>query len=145
MSVPMRGLLGFVSAAISVLVFHQGMWALLHAFGLMPPPYPVGPVPPYSVPRILDLCFWGGLYGIVFGLLLPRLTRSGPLWLWGLGLGVLAALIGMFIVAPLKGHPIASSLTPLAIIRSLLINGFWGVGVGLILPLLMPRRLARMS
>jgi hypothetical protein len=29
------------------------------------------------------------------------------------------------------------------ILRSLVINGFWGIGVGLILPLLMPRALVR--
>ncbi len=39
---PMRALLGFVAAAISVLTFHQAMWALLHFAALpgmgMPPP-----------------------------------------------------------------------------------------------------------
>ena len=39
---PYRALLGFVAAAISVLVFHQGAWALFWLAGLMPPPYPMG-------------------------------------------------------------------------------------------------------
>ena len=38
----MRALLGFVAAAVSVLTFHQAMWALLHVLAIpgmgMPPP-----------------------------------------------------------------------------------------------------------
>jgi len=33
-SPPMRALLGFIAAAISVLTFHQGMWAPQHAMAL---------------------------------------------------------------------------------------------------------------
>ncbi len=134
----MRGFLGFVAAAISVLTFHQGMWALLYAVGSIPnPPYPTRPMPPFSVPLIVDLCFWGGLYGAVFGLLRPRFTW--PLWLDGLVMGIIAALVGMFIVAPIKGAPVAGGWMAWPILRSLLINGSWGIGVGLILPLLKPR------
>jgi hypothetical protein len=49
----------------------------------------------------------------------------------------------MFIVAPIKGHPIANGWHLWPIARSLLINGFWGLGVGLILPLLTPRAMVR--
>lgn len=137
-SAGMRGVLGFVAAAISVLTFHQAMWALLFALGGMPqPPYPTRAMPPFGVPLIVDLCFWGGLYGIVFGLLRPRFTL--PLWLCGLIMGIIAALVGMFIVAPIKGMPIAFGWMPWPILRSFLINGSWGVGVGVILPLLWPR------
>ena len=138
----MRVFLGFIAGAIAVLTFHQGMVAALHAAGwLRFAPYPTTPVPPFGVPRIADLCFWGGLYGAAFGLAMPRFTW--PAWLNGLILGVIAALVGMFVVAPLKGVPIAGGWVPANILRSLLINGFWGVGVGIILPLLMPRSLVR--
>jgi hypothetical protein len=137
---PGRGLLGFAAAAISVLTFHQGTWALLHAAGIMPPaPYPTSPVPPFGVPQIASLCFWGGLYGLLFGLILPRLPRV-PMWLLGLGLGLLAAVVGWFAVAPLKGQPVASGFVPARMLISALINGAWGIGVGLILPFLMARR-----
>jgi hypothetical protein len=138
-SAPIRAILGFVAAAISVLTFHQAMWAVFYAAGQMPlAPYPTHPVPPLGVPLIVDLCFWGGLYGLVFGLLRPYFTW--PLWACGLIMGIIAALVGMFIVAPIKGMPVANGWMILPIVRSLLINGSWGLGVGLILPLLAPRR-----
>jgi hypothetical protein len=41
MTAPTRALLGFAAAVLSVRTFHQGMWALLHVAGIMPPaPYP---------------------------------------------------------------------------------------------------------
>ncbi|WP_149536681.1 hypothetical protein [Siccirubricoccus phaeus] len=143
MTAPMRALLGFVAAVLSVLTFHQGMWAVLYVLGMMPrAPYPMTPVPPLGVPLIVSLCFWGGLYGLVFGLALPRLPRA-PMWLLGLGLGLLAALVGWFVVAPLKGQPVASGFDPARMLASVLINGFWGIGVGVILPFLLPRGAGR--
>jgi hypothetical protein len=140
MTASMRALLGFVAAAISLLTFHQGTWALLHAAGLMlPAPYPVDPVPPLVVPRIANFCFWAGLYGAAFGLALPRLPRA-PMWLLGLGLGLLAVLVLWFVVAPLKGQPVVGGFVPVRMLGTALIHGAWGIGVGLILPLLMGRR-----
>lgn len=140
-----RALLGFVAAVISVLVFHQGMWELLHLAGLMPPPYPTGGIPPFGVPRIVSLCFWGGLWGAAFALVLPRLSSPSPMWIKGLGLGILAALVGLFVVPLLKGLPIAGGWKPMGFVISFLINGFWGIGVGLILPLLTRRTRTRMA
>jgi tetrahydromethanopterin S-methyltransferase subunit C len=109
----------------------------------MPPPYPMAPTPPWGVPRVIDLAFWGGLYGILFGLALPRLR--GPYWVNGLILGVIAALIGFFVVAPLKGMPVGGGWQVSNWERSLLINGCWGIGVGVILPLILPRSLRYVS
>ena len=55
-------------------------------------------------------------------------------------MGIIAALVGMFIVGADQGEcrsPTAG--WPGRSLRSFLINGCWGIGVGLILPLLMPR------
>jgi hypothetical protein len=140
-----RAVLGFVAAAISVLTFHQAMWGTLHVLDIpglgMPPPYPTTPIAPWGVTQILNLCFWGGLYGLVFGLLLPRLTA--PLWLCGLVLGMIAALVGILVVPAIKGNPIGYGWVPLNWLRSLLINGFWGIGVGIILPILVSRTARR--
>ena len=139
MTAPRRALLGFAAAVISVLTFHQGMVALLWVVGMVArAPYPTDPVPPFGVPQIASLGFWGGVYGAAFGLVLPRLPRA-PMWLLGLGLGLLAALVGWFVVAPLKGQPVAGGFVPLRMLVSVLINGTWGIGVGVILPLMMRR------
>lgn len=131
-----RAVFGFVAGAISVFIFHQGMWGLLHLFGLMPPWYPTHGVPPFGVPRILDMAFWGGVWGTAFGLVLPKLPNSYPMWVLGLGLGIAAALVGLFIVPLIKGTHEAGGWTVIAFVRSFLINGCWGIGVGLIMPLL---------
>jgi hypothetical protein len=139
---PMRAFLGFIAAAIAVLTFHQGMIAALHELGWVPfAAYRTTPVPPFGVPVIVSNCFWAGLYGAVFGILMPRFTW--PMWLCGLTLGLIAVLVGWFIVAPLKGLPIAGGWGPVNMLRSIVINGFWGLGVGIILPLLRPRALVR--
>ncbi len=139
-SLPLRAAFGFVAAVLSVLIFHQGMWAALHALALpglgMPPAWPTDPIPPWGVPRIVNLCFWGGLYGIVFGLILPRLTA--PLWFRGLCLGIIASLVGLLVVPAIKGLPIGGGF-PQSWVLTFLINGFWGLGVGLILPALLRR------
>src|ERR1700733_1155818 len=141
-SMSTRAFLGFIAAAISVLTFHQGMVEALHVLGVSPfTAYRADPIPPFGVPLIADLCFWAGLYGLVFGLLLPRFTW--PLWACGLVLGIIAALVAMFVGAPIKGYALANGWQPWPIARSLIINGFWGLGVGLIMPLLMPRALRR--
>ena len=142
MTAPTRALLGFAAAAISVLTFHQGAWALLHVAGLMPlAPYPTNPVPPLGVPLVADFCFWAGLYGAAFGAALPRLPRA-PMWLLGLGLGLLATLVLWFVVAPLKGQSVAGGFAPQRMLVTVLIHGAWGIGVGVILPLLLRRKAA---
>jgi hypothetical protein len=126
----MNAILGFVAAALSVLIFHQGAWGLLHLGGLMPPPYPMTPVPPWGVPQLIDFCFWGGLYGAGYGLLAPKLTM--PFWLSGLALGAIATLVFWFVVLPIKGAPVAGGWGWQSMLVVLAIQLPWGIGVGLI-------------
>jgi hypothetical protein len=88
-----RTILGFVVAAISVLTFHAAAWEAFHLFDLMPPPYPTRGVPPFGVPQIISLCFWGGVWGALFGLILPTLPNSLPMWVKGLGAGHRRSLV----------------------------------------------------
>ncbi len=135
---PQRIFLGAIAGALAVLVFHQGVVMLLFNVGLTPlAPYRTLLVPPLGVPAIVSLCFWGGVYGAGFGALAPRL--GVPLWVGGLALGLLAVLVGWFVVAPLKGLPVATGFAAWPMARSLLINLIWGLGTGLLLPLLTPR------
>ena len=133
-----RAWLGFAAGAVSVLVFHQGAWAVLHGLGLMPPPFPLAPVAPFRVPRVYDLCFWGGVYGAVFGLLVPVLPARG-MWLQGVVLGLIAELGALFLVPAIKGLPMAFGGATEPIVISTIINATWGLGVGLFTPLVVAR------
>ena len=100
-------------------------------------------MPPLGVPLVASFGFWAGVWGAAFGLALPRLPRA-PLWLLGLGLGLLAVLAAWFVVAPLKGQPVASGFAPVRLVVGLLIHLAWGLGTGLILaPFLRGRAAAR--
>lgn len=136
MSTAQRLAVGFLCAVLSVLTFHQGMLLLLRELGLfgIPPTAIVWNLQAnaraFSLPSLVNLCFWGGLYGAAFGALAPRITW--PMWLAGLATGVAAALVGLFIVSALRGTPIAGGWRLMAWVRSLSINGAFGLGLGLI-------------
>ena len=136
-----RAVFGFIAAAISVLTFHQAMWEALHLLALpgmgMPAPYPTDPIAPFGVPGFSIFASGAGCTGSSSVWSLPRLTA--PLWLCGLILGIIAALVGLLVVPAIKGLPVGAGF-PLNWVRSFLINGFWGLGVGIILPLLMRRQ-----
>ena len=137
-----RLFLGFIAGALSVLIFHQITVEALYLLGLAPfSAFRVTPVPPFGVPLVVNLCFWGGLWGALFSQVALRLPMR--IWVAGIALGLTAALVGLFIVAPIKGNPIAAGWQVWPIARSLLINGIWGLGVGLIFPVLAPRPLVR--
>ena len=117
-----RAGLGFVAAATSVLVFHQGVVSILHSLGLSPlGPYRTVLVPPFWVPAIVSLCFWGGVWGALFGAVAWRLPV--PLWVGGMAIGLLAMLVGWFIVAPIKHLPMAAGYAAWPMARSLLVTG----------------------
>lgn len=136
-----RAVLGFVAGALSVLTFHQGMIGVLHATHVIAwRPFPISRVPPFGVPLVFDLAFWGGLWGALFALVAPRLP--GTHWVQGIGLGIAANLVAWFVIPPLRGHPVTHNAREMGV--DLIINCFWGLGVGLILPSLVWRgRLAR--
>ena len=140
-SAEIRLIFGFVAGAIAVVTFHQGAIALLTALGALSSNlYSMRPVPPFGVPQIVSQAFWGGLWGIAFAAIAPRLRRDTSYWLAALMLGALVLpLVGWFVVAPLKGQPIASGWVPSRMLLSVLINGAWGVGMAAIFAFLSRR------
>ena len=123
-------LLGFVAGALAVLVFHQiTVWVLVLAGMSGGSAYSLRPIPPFGVPQVLNEAFWGGLWGCVFALLADRFPRHWPLWLAGLIFGMLApTLVSWFVVAPIKGRPVANGFVPARMINGPIINGMWGLG-----------------
>src|SRR4051794_33246547 len=79
---PTRLVVGFVAGFLSVLTFQSGLIALFYAAGAVPfAPWRMTPVPPFGVPQSLSAAFWGGLWGIAYALLEPRLTARLGSWL----------------------------------------------------------------
>jgi len=135
---PIRLALGFVAAFVAVLVFHQGMVALLHALDLVRnAPYATQAIAPFGVPRVVSLAFWGGVWGIVFVLAEPYFPRGAKYWLAAFLFGALApTLFGWFVLAPMRGAPVANGWQIAAMWRGPLINGAWGLGTAIVLWLL---------
>ena len=133
--------LGFLAGAVAVLTFHQGAIALLTATGAINGTlYSLRPVAPFGVPQIASNAFWGGVWGVVFAAIAPRDRRNAGYWLAGIALGALALpMVGWFIVAPLKGQPVAAGWNGARMGFSMLINGAWGLGVAVIYGMLQRR------
>ena len=70
--------LGFVAGFLATLTFHQiGIWAL-HAVGFIPfTAWGTAPKPPFGVPSVISLSFWGGVWGILFVLILISGAGTG--------------------------------------------------------------------
>jgi hypothetical protein len=144
MSSLQRAALGFVAGFVAVLIFHQGVVGALHVLNLpgmsAPAPWSLRPVPPFAVPQVIDAAFWGGVWGVLFAFVQPRIPA--PAWVSGLGLGVAAVLAIVFIVGPIKGTSASATLAAWGVTtwaRLLLIHLVWGAGTGLILTLLSAR------
>jgi hypothetical protein len=135
---------GFISGAASVLLFHQGAFALVHALGLTPrTPYSMQPTSPMGIPQIWSITFWGGVWGVLLAATLARL-QGRRLILAALVFGaILPTLVAWFVVAPLKGQPMAAGWAPAGMAVGLIVNGAWGLGTGLGLALFGRPRLAR--
>ena len=138
----MRYFLAFVAGFVSTLLFHQGLLFLLHRAGVSPrPAYVMKATPPFGVPAVVSLAFWGGVWAVA---LLPLLARWQGSWqelvAWTVAGAILPTLVALLVVMPLKGGRVAGGGDPKLIVGALLLNGAWGLGTVLLLRLL--RRLA---
>ena len=131
----MRHLVAFVAGALAVLLFHQGAAWILYAAGLVTrAPYSLVPVAPFGVPQALSSAFWGGLWGVALAPLLVRARGTARYWLLGFVLGAIGpTLVAWFVVAPLRGQPVAGGWQAAAMLRGLWVNGAWGFGLAVLL------------
>ena len=123
---------GFIAGALAVLVFHQGLLALLNLSGLAHHAvYSTQATAPFGIPAIWSIAFWGGVWGLVFA----AIFRS----LWGISVVIAAIVFGAlvlsafawFVVDPLKGQGIAAGAVSTNMWVAMLVNGAWGFGTGL--------------
>jgi hypothetical protein len=135
-----RVFLGCVAGALSVLVFHQATLQIFFWLGWAPQAaFRTAQVPPFNAPLVASITFWGGVYGGLFGLVLP--WARGPLWLKGVVAGLGAMALAWFVFLPLVGHPMAFGWRKFPMLRSFVAYQMWGIGLSVVLPLLLPRRL----
>jgi hypothetical protein len=136
--------MGFVAGFLGVLIFHQGVLAGLHAIGMTPRgAWAMDATPPLGVPQVLSAAFWGGVWGVLFALLVRRPSSSARYLFAGLAFGALfPTLVAWFVVAPVKGAPVAGGWKPAMMIVGPLVNGAWGLGTALFLWLAAHRRSA---
>ena len=125
-------IVGFLSGAASVLLFHQGALALLHALQLAErAPYSFAPTAPWGVPQVCSLAFWGGVWGALLAASLARLDGARLLVSATLFGAVLPTLAAWFLVAPLKAQPVAAGWVLAAMAVGVIVNAAWGLGSGI--------------
>ena len=120
----------FAAGFLSVLIFHQGVFALLHLLGAIPlAPYSLAPTQPFGVPAVISAAFWGGVWGVV---LWPVLAKAGGKAYW-IRAGVLGAValtaVALLVVFPMKGRGFAGATDPKFWTLGLILNGAWGLGL----------------
>lgn len=122
----------FAAGFLGTIFFHQPALFLLRLAGVTTRgPYPMNAVPPFGVPAVISLAFWGGVWGIVLWLVLRRRSHS-TYWTIAALFGAIApTLVSAFVVAPLKGQATPRGLKLL--ITGLVINAVWGLGTALFL------------
>ena len=132
-----RIVLAFVAGFIATLVFHQIALAILHAAHFTDRgAWAMKPVPPFGVPQVISLAFWGGVWGIVMVLMLAK-TRMFLLASTLFG-AILPTLVAGLVVAPLKHQPVPHSGKMIAL--GLIVNAAWGFGTALLYRLMARRR-----
>jgi len=133
---PATIVLAFIAGALAVPVFHQILFLVMHLAGMIPvPPFDMKPTRPFGVPALISISFWGGVWGVVFALTLPRWFHGRAYWIAALiAGGVALTLVYMFVVVPLKSGHLPGDMGRLFVIGFLL-NAAWGIGWALFLAL----------
>ena len=122
---------GFLSGAVSVLLCHQVIAALLHAIGITPRvPYSMQPTRPLGVAQVWSLAFWGGVWGVLLAAALRRYVDGALVIAATIFGAILPSLVAWTVVAALKGQPLFAGGAPKALAVGLLVNAAWGLGTG---------------
>jgi hypothetical protein len=126
----MKWLKWFIAGTLAVPLGHQiALWILNLAGMIDRAPFVMTPTKPFGVPSLISLSFWGGVWGILLGLILVR-ARGPKFWWLALIVGAIApTLVAGLVVAPLKGMPVGGNTKLLAV--GLIVNGVWGLATAL--------------
>jgi hypothetical protein len=75
--------------------------------------------------------FWGGAWGALFAATFARLEGTRLIIAATIFGAIFPTLVAWFVVAPLKGNPMAGGFNPAAMMIGPIVNGAWGLGTGL--------------
>lgn len=130
-------IIAFVAGFLAVLVFHQPVLALLDSVGFVHAGvYSMSATKPFGLPQVVSLAFWGGVWGLIFAAVEPRFPRGAGYWIAALVFGaIFPTLVAWFVVAALKGLPLAAGGNAHRMATGLIINGAWGIGTAIFLML----------
>jgi hypothetical protein len=124
----------FFAGALAVLLFHQGAIAIFNVFGYAGPPFSYTKTQPWGVPLIWSFVFWGGVWGLLYGLAESRFPQGPAYFLAAFLFGaIFPVLVLWFVVFPLKHQPIAAGWNVTRMWVQVLIHGAWGLGLGILL------------
>jgi hypothetical protein len=129
---------GFIAGFLATLLFHQPGLALLHRLGLFPGiAFDMHGVPPFGVPAVVQLAFWGGVWGIAFAVLRRAIARlPGGYWPGAILFGAVApTLVLWFVVLPLKGLPVGFGFHFPGLLVAPIVDALWGLGTAVFLRL----------
>ena len=85
---------------------------------------------------MISLAFWGGVWGVLLAAIEHRFPRGALYWVYAFLFGaIFPTLVAWFIVAPMKGLPMAGGWQFNRMLTGFLINGAWGFDTALLLVL----------
>lgn len=130
-----RVFFGFAAGFIATITFHQFVLTVLWAAGVTPMhPFAMAPSPPFGIPAVISLAFWGGIWGIVLAMVDASFPHGWGYWATAFLFGaILPSLGALLVVLPLKGRPMGGGWHLPLLVTAFLINGFWGLGTGIFL------------
>ena len=123
----MKWLKWFLAGTLAVPLGHQiALWVLNAVHFVDRAPYAMTATKPFGVPSVISLSFWGGVWGILLGLILERM-RGAKYWTLAIVIGAVApTLVAAFVVAPLKGMQMSGNPSKLLAV-GLIVNAVWGL------------------
>ena len=132
----MRWFRWFLAGTFAVPLFHQIALLVLNSVGMTTrAPFAMQATKPFGVPAVVSLSFWGGVWGIIIGLVVARIASRGAWWTTAIVFGAIApTLVAGTLVATLKGQPIKFDGKLFTL--GLIVNGAWAFGTALLYLLL---------
>lgn len=135
----MKWLKWFIAGALAVPLGHQlALWALNAAGYIDRAPFAMEATKPFGIPSVISLSFWGGVWGILLGMILERM-RGAKYWVLAAVIGAIApTLVAGLIVAPLKGIEVGGNSKLLVV--GLIVNAVWGLATAVFYRLMARRK-----